>query len=67
MPALTPETIPIVPSIVALPLLALHVPPDVESVSVVVVPIHMIDIPLIAAASGFTVTVIVAGEPQPLS
>ena len=60
IPAVTPVTIP--PATVALPLLALHVPPGAASVSVRVVPVHTLVPPMIAPASGsgFTVVILIA-------
>jgi len=56
VPAVTPVTIPVEPT-VALPLLALHVPPEVASVNVIVEPTHTAEGPEIAAGNGFIVSV----------
>jgi hypothetical protein len=70
VPALTPvATPPPAPGpgvIVATPVVALlQVPPGVASLNVVVEPTQTIVVPVIAAGSGFTVTVVVMEHPVP--
>ena len=56
---------PVVRSIVAMPVLLLsHVPPAEASVSVVVRPVHTCIVPPIEAGNGFTVTVVVVMQPE---
>jgi len=61
VPAVTPETIPVDPT-VALALLDDHVPPP-ASVNAVVLPAHTVAIPAIAAGFGFMVTTEPALQP----
>ncbi len=63
IPVLTPVTFPD-PSIVALPLLLLHVPPAVASVRLVTEPVHTVDAPAILAGNGFIETVMLPCVPQ---
>ena len=66
VPVDTPVTIPVVaPTVAVAVLLLLHVPPVVGSLSVVVAPMHTTAVPVIAAGSGFTVTVAVFVHPVP--
>ena len=44
-------------------LLLLHVPPVVASINVVVAPAQIVVAPVIAPGSGFTVIVVVVGQP----
>jgi hypothetical protein len=64
-PAVTPVATPVPDIIVALPLLAIHVPPAVASVRGVVSPTHTWRLPFITPGSGFTVTVAVTIQPVP--
>jgi hypothetical protein len=65
VPADTPFTIPEnVPIIATAVLLLLHVPPGVGLVSIVVVPRHALSRPDIGLGSGFTVTVVIAVQPN---
>ena len=59
MPAVTPVTIPEVPT-VALVLLLLHVPPPVLFANAVVEPTQTVKVPVVATGTGWTVTVVVA-------
>ena len=63
IPAVIPFTTPVEPPIVAFPLDADHVPPEVVSVNVVEDPTHVPRTPPIAFGSGFTVTTVVAIQP----
>lgn len=64
VPALTPVTMPVVEPMVATPVLPLvHMPPPVASVTVVVAPMHALNVPPIAAGLAFTVTTVVALQP----
>jgi hypothetical protein len=63
VPAVTPVTTPEVELTVALALLALHVPPLVELVSVLVDPTHTFGVPAIAAGVGLTVNGVVTKQP----
>lgn len=55
-PAVTPFTMPVVEPMVAFALLALHVPPAVAFVSVILEPSHTLGGPPIVAGSGNMVT-----------
>jgi hypothetical protein len=60
----TPYTIPeLVPTVATLVVLLLHMPPPVVLLSVVLLPTHTVDEPVIAAGSGLTVTTSVAKHP----
>ena len=62
VPAATPVTVP--PLTLATPaLLVLHVPPLVASLNEVVRPAHTDMVPVIAAGTGFTSTMVVAIQP----
>jgi len=64
VPPATPVTTPVVDPMVAMPVrLLIHVPPDVGSFNVVVLPTHNVVVPPIAAGTGFTVIVFVAWQP----
>lgn len=64
-PAATPVTTPVAELTVALAvLLLLHVPPAVASVSVVLIPVHNVEAPEMAAAAVRSVTTLVT-VPQP--
>lgn len=59
-PARMPDTTPVLAPTVAIDVLPLvHVPPVVALLSVVFVPSHISNVPVIAAGSGFTVAVAV--------
>ena len=64
LPAVTPATVPEVPT-VAFALLLLQVPLPVASLRVVAEPAHTLIVPVIAAGNGFTVTVAVTLQPGP--
>jgi hypothetical protein len=60
-PGVTPVTVPVSEPIVATEVLLLfHVPPNVASLSVLVVPTHIFVVPVIAAGVAYTVTPLVA-------
>ena len=64
VPALTPVSVPVVETIVAMIVLPLlHVPPDVPSLKVVVKPAHKLVAPVIATGKGFTTTEAVVIQP----
>lgn len=63
VPAETPVTTPEVELTVALALLALHVPPLVELVSVLVKPTHTFGVPALAAGVGLTVNGMITKQP----
>jgi hypothetical protein len=65
VPAATPVTIPVEPTVAIVVLLLLHVPALVASAKPVVNPVHTTFVPVIAAGNGFTVTVAVT-LPQPV-
>jgi hypothetical protein len=68
VPAVTPETIPdIAPTVATDVVPLLHTPPEVASDKLVVAPEHTLLAPEIAAGNGFTVTIVVAVQPLPLS
>jgi hypothetical protein len=56
--------IPVVPFTVTKPLLLLHVPPAVLSLSIAVLPWQMVVLPRIPDGVVFTVTVVVATQPE---
>ena len=64
MPVLTPVTTPD-PLTLTLPAPALHMPPVVASLSVVVAPAHRLPAPVMAAGDALTVMVVVAVQPLP--
>ena len=59
MPGLAPVTTPVVPFILALPLLLLHVPPAGPEFNAVVRPTHTFVVPVIVAGLIFTVAIFV--------
>ena len=65
VPAALPVTIPVDGSIVALPLLLVHVPPAGVEFNVVVSPIQTPVPPVIVVGLGFTVTTVVLMQPVP--
>lgn len=60
MPAPTPVTTPVVPTVAINTLALAHVPPTVASVRLVVKPTHTTPVPVIADGDELTVTVVVA-------
>ena len=66
VPAVTPVTMPVLPTIVAPVAPALHTPPETASVSVILLPTHTADGPLTAptVAGGLTVTIVVTVLPE---
>jgi len=66
VPAVTPVTTPVLPTAATPELLLLHVPPDVVSVSAVVVPVQTVLLPVIALGDGLTVIVVVVKQPVPI-
>lgn len=59
-----PDTTPVdAPAVATLPSPELHVPPPVASLSVVVAPGHTLNVPVMAAGTGLTVTVVVVKQP----
>jgi hypothetical protein len=67
VPAVTPETIPVLFTVATDGVLLAHVPPEVVLLSVVVVPAHNVPVPEIAATvgNGLIVTVVVTVVLQP--
>src|ERR1700752_3196741 len=64
VPATNPVTIPVAePTLPAVGLLLLHVPPVVASVRVVLPPTHTLAVPLITPGNAFTVTTVVILQP----
>jgi hypothetical protein len=63
VPALTPVTVPPVPTVATAPLLLLHAPPEVASLSVVDEVAHTLNVPAIGTGVVFTVTVTVCLHP----
>ena len=63
LPAVTPVTLPDVELTVALPLLLVHVPPVMASLSVVLRVVQTLVIPVIAAGTGLTVNDVVFIQP----
>jgi len=64
VPDVTPLTTPVVEPMVATEVLVLlHVPPDVPSVNVVVLPAQTEVVPEIVAGTAFTVTTAIARQP----
>lgn len=64
VPADTPVTIPVDEPMVAMAVLPLlQSPPPAPSLSVVVVPTHVCNIPVIVVGPEFTVTVVIAVQP----
>ena len=67
VPTETPVTIPVIGCTLATPgVLLVHTPLGVALVYGVVVPMHTLAEPLIAAGSGFTVTVVVTKQDPPV-
>ena len=66
VPPPTPETSPEASTVATLVVLLVHVPPVDASANVVTAPTHAVGVPVIATGAAFTVTVAVAGVPQPL-
>jgi hypothetical protein len=65
VPAVTPVITPAVLMVATDGVLLLHVPPVVVLLTVVVSPAHTCSVPVMAAGSGFTVTVAVRIQPVP--
>ena len=63
VPAVIPETIPVVEPTVALPLLLLHKPPDTKLLRVVVDPVQTDVAPIRPEGSGLTVTTWISVHP----
>ena len=61
VPANSPVTTPLVPTRTFI-LVVLHVPPP-ASVNAVVAPTHSVNVPVIAAGNGFTVTIVATKHP----
>jgi hypothetical protein len=61
-PGATPDTIPVAPTVATLVLLLLQLPPGVVLASVIVLPSHTCDGPVIAEGGANTVTVIAAAQ-----
>lgn len=59
VPAATPVTMPVLPTVALVTALLLHVPPLVALASVVVLPIQVNAVPVIVAGLGLTVTTLV--------
>jgi hypothetical protein len=57
VPAETPQSVPVLPTVATETLLLLQVPPDVASLSVVQRPVHINGTPLMAAGAGSTISV----------
>jgi hypothetical protein len=69
VPAVTPVTVPVLPTVATPVAVLLHAPPVAASVKPVVEPAHTIAVPVMLPAdgNGLTVTVVVAAAvPQPL-
>ena len=64
VPAVTPVTIPVPPAVATEEVLLPHAPPGIASLKVVVLPVHMLVVPVIAD-KGLTVSVFVATQPTP--
>lgn len=64
VPAATPVTIPVDPTVATNELLLLHAPPVVVSVSVVLSPAQTLAVPPMAAGKLFTVTTVVVAQPS---
>ena len=69
VPTPVPVTTPEVPIVATPGLLLAHTPPVVASLSVVVLPIHVVRVPVIVASkgNGLTVNGVVAIQPVPTS
>ena len=64
VPAPTLLTIPLAdPIVITEVLLLLHVPPDMPSLKLIVIPGHILTTPLTAAGDGLTVAIAVAIQP----
>lgn len=64
MPALIPVSVPLASMVPTAVLLLLHVPLVVVLLSVVLLPLHTVAVPVIAAGNAFTVTATLASGPQ---
>ena len=65
VPNVLPVTTPVDGSMLALPLLLVHVPPAGVELSVVVRPTHITGVPVIVVGFGLTVTIAVLIQPVP--
>ena len=65
VPAVTPVTTPPAVMVATTGVALLHVPPAVTLLKVVVEPMQTLVVPVIAAGSGLTVTVVVTAHPVP--
>ncbi len=67
VPAATPETMPVEPTVATAILLLVHVPPPVVLASAVLAPTHTVAVPVIADTEGneLTVTIVVEAPTQP--
>ncbi len=63
VPAVTPVTIPVDPTVAMAVLLLVHEPPVVVEDNGVVCPTQRLAAPVIAAGAGFTVTVVLTVQP----
>ena len=63
VPALTPVTMPVAPTLATLELLVVQLPAGVASDNAVVCPTQTLRVPVMFDGSGFTVTMIVAEQP----
>jgi len=63
VPAATPLTVPVEVTVAIVVLPLLQAPPEVASLSGVVVPAHSSRVPLMAAGLGTTVTTVVVRQP----
>lgn len=71
VPAAMPDTEPLpVPdrtTVAALVLLLVHVPPDIASLRIIVLPVHTFAGPVMAGGVGSTVTEVVVKQPRKLT
>jgi hypothetical protein len=65
VPAVTPVTTPPAVMVATAGVALLHVPPAVTLLKVVVEPMQTLVVPVMAAGSGLTVTVVVTAHPVP--
>ena len=63
VPAATPVTMPVEPTLAVPGARLAHTPPPVPSASVVVAPTHTLSVPVIAAGSGLMVMFLTAKQP----
>ena len=67
VPADTPVTLPTASTVATVVVPLLQIPPEAASANEVTPPIHTEGVPVMAAKEPLTVTVAVAGLPQPLA